>query len=129
MWSNLYWYYEIRGDHAYSQQLPAHLVLKVLKDTGVLLEKGGQSLCNIEDFPWISVTAVDSRDGNYGRSKDFNSRVVNLITVVGSKEDPVYKKKYVDLLIDIAEKLNWELIEEGGSDDGEDLVLRTVLHQ
>ncbi len=127
MWSSLYWYYEIRGSNTYSDQLPTDLVLKALGETGVLQPKGDQSFSNTENFPWISVTAINSTDGSYGRSEDFNSEVVTLIVVVGSKRDPSYGKRYVDLLIGIAEKLNWEVIEEDGGDDDEDLVLRAVI--
>ncbi|MCF6407220.1 hypothetical protein L3C95_30265 [Chitinophaga filiformis] len=127
MWSALYWYYELRGDSTYSHQLPTDLVLKVLEETGVLLKKGKQLFYNAEGFPWIDVSVINSVDGSYGHPKDFNSKVVTLIAVVGSKGDPAYESLYMDLLMGIAEKLNWELIEEGAGDDGEDIVLRSVL--
>jgi len=126
MWSPLYWYFELRSDDTYSRQLPTDLVLKVLEGTGVLLRKEKQLFYNVEGFPWIDVSAINSRNGCYGNFQDFNSELVNLIAVIGSKSDPSYESLYIDLLMGIAEKLNWELIKEGEGDDGEDLVLRNV---
>ena len=72
MWSNLYWYYEIRDNETYSQRLLTNDVLNVLENSGKLLYKGNQQFCNIENFPWISVIAVNSQNGNYGNTADFN---------------------------------------------------------
>lgn len=127
MWSPLYWYYEIRGNKIYSERLPTDDVLSVLKNTGKLQPVSNRQFCNIESFPWISVTAVNSNNGNYGNPADFNSEWVNLIVIVGSKSNPENEILYVSLLTEIAEKINWELILEEDDNDNEDVVLREKL--
>lgn len=124
MWSHLYWYYEIRGSETYSQRLSTNDVLKVLENTGKLHRRGNQEFCNIENFPWISVVAVNSHNGNYGRDADFNSQWVNLIAIVGSKSNPENEILYVSMLTEIAEKINWELILEEDDNNNENIVLR-----
>ncbi|WP_436491527.1 hypothetical protein [Chitinophaga sp. ARDCPP14] len=124
MWSHLYWYYEIRGNETYSQQLLTNDVLSVLENTGKLKAKGNQEFCNMEGLPWINVTAINSRNGSYGRAEDFNSEWVNLIAIIGSRSTPENETFYISLLTDIAEKINWELILEEDDNDNENVVLR-----
>lgn len=124
MWSHIYWYYEIRGDNTYSEKLLTNDVLAILKNTGQLRPTGNQQFCNIEAFPWISVIAVNSHNGNYGKSEDFNSEWVNLIAVTGSKSNPGNEVLYINMLTEIAEKINWELILEEDDNGNEDIVLR-----
>jgi hypothetical protein len=127
MWSHLYWYYEIRGNETYSQRLLTNDVLHVLDNTGKLQRIDNQRFSNIASFPWISVIAVNSHNGSYGRAEDFNSEWVNLIAIVASKSNPEDEPLYVNLLTEIAEKLNWELILEEDDDDNENIVLREKL--
>ena len=127
MWSHLYWYYEIRGNAAYGLQLPTHIVLKALEDTGVLEMKSSQTYCNKGGFPWISVIAVNSNNGSYGLPEHFNSEQVNLIAVVGSKSAPENEQFYIKLLTGIAGKINWEFILEGDDDGNENVVLRAIV--
>ncbi|MCF6403116.1 hypothetical protein L3C95_09540 [Chitinophaga filiformis] len=44
-----------------------------MEETGVLLKKKKQMFCNVEGFPWIDVSAIDSKNGCYGKAEDFNS--------------------------------------------------------
>ena len=125
MWSHLYWYYEIRGNNTYSEKLLTSDVLNVLENTGKLRSTGNQQFCNIDPFPWISVTAVNSDNGNYGSAADFNSEWVNLIVIVGSKSNPENENLYVSMLTEIAEKINWELILEEDDDGNANIVLYT----
>ncbi|WP_343743880.1 hypothetical protein [Chitinophaga sp.] len=120
----MYWYYELRADNTYSQKMLTSDVLSVLGAMGELRRIGNQQFTNMEGFPWMTVAAVNSSNGNYGREEDFNSEWVTLIAVVGSQADPENEAFYVDLLTRIAEKLNWELILEVGSDGNTDVVLR-----
>ncbi|NML42011.1 hypothetical protein HHL17_32800 [Chitinophaga sp. G-6-1-13] len=129
MWSPLYWYYEIRSDRSYSQRILTGDVLNVLNNTGELQRIDKQEFGNIERFPWISVVAVNSNNGNYATYAGYKSRWINLIAVVGSKSDPRNETLYVSLLARIAEKLNWELILEEDEDGNEDVVLREKLLQ
>jgi hypothetical protein len=124
MSSNLYLYYEIRGNETYSQRLLTNDVLNVLDNTEKLQRTGNQLFCNIQGFPWISIIAVNSSNGNYGRDADFKSEWVNLIAVVGSKSDPENEILYVNMLTEIAEKINWELILKEDDNDNENVVLR-----
>ncbi|TWF42917.1 hypothetical protein FHW36_102679 [Chitinophaga polysaccharea] len=124
MWSYLYWYYEIRGNATYNQKILTSEVLNVLENTGKLCRTAHQQFSNLENFPWINIVAVHSKDGNYGRDEDFNSEWVNLIAVVGSKSNPENEALYVTLLTQIAENIHWELILAGGDDHNENIVLR-----
>lgn len=124
MWSPLYWYYEIRGDNTYRQRLLTSDVINILNTMGELRQVDNQRFSNTAGFPWITVSVINSSNGNYGREEDFNSEWVTLIAVVGSKSAPQNEALYVKLLTEIAEKLNWELILEEDEDGNEDVVLR-----
>ncbi|HEY9260539.1 hypothetical protein [Chitinophaga sp.] len=124
MWSHLYWYYEIRANGTYSERLLTKEVLTILGNTGKLRPIGNQQFCNIENAPWMSVIAVNSHNGTYGRDQDFNSEWVNLIAIVGSKSNPENERFYVSMLTDIAEKINWELILEEDDNENENIILR-----
>ena len=78
-------------------------------------------------FPWISVVAVNSHHGNYGKDEDFNSEWVNLIAIVGSKSDPENEILYVNMLTEVAEKINWGLILEEDDNENKNIVLRAKL--
>lgn len=99
-------------------------VLNILDNTGKLQRTGNQQFSNIESYPWISIVAVNSDNGSYGRDEHFNSEWVNLIAVVGSKSNPENEILYVNMLTEIAEKINWELILEEDDDNNENVVLR-----
>ncbi|MBO9732481.1 MAG: hypothetical protein J7623_27815 [Chitinophaga sp.] len=123
MWSNLYLYYEIRGSSDYSQQLHTDMVLKVLENTGVLVKVAPRQFCNIDTFPWMNITAIYTKDGNYGRPESFNSKWVTMLAITASKSDPELEAVYVQLLSDIAAKLHWELILEMDDEGNEDVIL------
>ncbi|SEW53187.1 hypothetical protein SAMN04488122_5367 [Chitinophaga arvensicola] len=123
MWSPFYWYYEIRGNETYSQRLLTNDVLEVLENTGKLQRRGNQQFCNIDDFPWIDIVVVNSDNGNYGSLEDLNSEWVNLIAIAGSKSNPGNEILYINLLTEIAQKINWELISEADDDGNENIVL------
>jgi hypothetical protein len=123
MWDPLTWYYDIRSDAEYSRELPTDVIIKVLKNTGVLKRTAPQSFTNKDDFPWLDITAIKSNNGNYGHKEDFNSQYCNLIAVVASKSNPDDEAKYVELLTKVANELNWELILEQDDDGNEDIIL------
>lgn len=126
MWSNLYWYYEVRGNATYSRTLPTTIVLEVLENTRMLKKRRGQTFSNEDGYPWMDIVVVNSDSGNYGRKEHFNSETVNLIAVVGSRQAPENEEFYIGLLSSIAEQLNWEFILECDDDGNENVVLRAI---
>ncbi|SFD57373.1 hypothetical protein SAMN05518672_102464 [Chitinophaga sp. CF118] len=74
MWSNLYWYYEIRADENYSKELSTDKIIRILENTGLLKRTTPQTFTNKDSFPWIDVCCVNSDNGNYGRPEHFNSK-------------------------------------------------------
>jgi hypothetical protein len=126
MWSTLYWYYEVRGDATYTRSLPTATVLRVLESTGALKKKERQTFVNKDDYPWMEIVVVDSDNGNFGSKKHFNSKTVNLISVVASRRTPENEAFYVAFFSGIAEQLNWEFILESDDDGNEDVVLRAI---
>jgi hypothetical protein len=79
---------------------------------------------NAIGYPWISLSLVKSRKGNYSVSSETWNREFNMIPVVCSKSDngkvPVAQ---VDVLIRIARILNWELIDEETDESDEKVIL------
>jgi hypothetical protein len=126
MWSNLYFYYEIRGNAVYTRCLPTDTVLKVLENTQVLKKSSKQTFLNEDGYPWMDIVVVDSNNGNFGREEHFDSETVNLIAVVGSRQLPDNEKFYMEFLTGIAELLNWEFILECDDEGNEDVLLRAI---
>lgn len=122
MWSNLYWYYELRGNEARSHYLPARTIFEAFEDTGVLEKKQSQVYSNKEGTPWIHVIAINSASG----PRQYDNETINIIHVIGSKQEPDNERFYIDLLSGIAEKINWEFILEEDDDGNEDVVLRAI---
>lgn len=123
MWSNLYWYYEIRKDASYGESLPTERVLAVLEATGALTRKDKQTFTHKAPFPWVELLAVNSDMGNFGSSHHFNSETVNLVSIVGSRYNPENEQHYIAVFSAVARELGWEFILESDDDGNEDVVL------
>jgi len=123
MWSTFYLYYNIRSDNGHSKHLSTKTIIKVLENTGVLKNTGPQKFVNKETFPWIEICCVNAINGNYSFNNNDSTELCNLISVVASKRNPAELNKYVRLLTQVAEYLNWELSLEEDDDGNEDVIL------
>lgn len=111
MWGHSY--YEIRGDETYSKQLLTSLIIQVLENAGSLKRKGSQEFENADSFPPLTLTAINSDKGNFGRPEQFNSKFCNMIDIITYEiNDEVAQARYMDLFTKIAKELNWELIDD-----------------
>ena len=86
-------------------------------------KKNKQTFESIAPFPWVDLVAVNSNMGNFGSDASINSKTVNLIAIVGSKQYPENEQHYIDVFTEVAQKLNWELILEADDECNEDIVL------
>jgi hypothetical protein len=121
MWSDRYWYYEIRGNASYSELRATEELMTIIDEQGVLQRKGSHDLVNKGDEPFISIRCVKCDTiGNYGAENEHIN--TNLIVVVTSKVSGT-PPPYLELLGTIARRLNWELILEMDDDENEDVVL------
>jgi hypothetical protein len=118
MWSHLYGYYEIRGAVDYSIVADTESMLAILDGFSELKRTGLISYENAIGYPWISLSLVKSRKGNYSVSSETWDREFNMIPIVCSKsENGKVPVAQVELLVRIAEILNWELIDEEDEND------------
>lgn len=123
MWSPLYRYYEIRSDAQYLQEVLSVEIGKIFEGTGHLLRTGNQTFTNAEGFPWIEIVYVKSNKGNFGVDARYTSKFSNLIAVVTSRYREEDEKRYLDVLLQIAKKLGWELVLEEDDEGNEDVVI------
>jgi hypothetical protein len=123
MWSNQYWYYNIRSDEIYSDSLSSNKVVGLLENIDILKKKGPQVFINSESFPWIKITCVCSNNGSFAHDDSDKTDRINLITIVASKQHPENEQKYIELLKAIADKLKWELVIEEDDDGDQDIKL------
>lgn len=123
MWSPLYRYYDIRSDAEYLQELPSDEIGKILEDTGLLFRTGNQTFTNAEGFPWIQIIYAESDKGDFGVDTRYTSTFSNLIAVVTSRYRQEDEKRYLDILLQIAKKLGWELVLDEDDEGNEDVVI------
>jgi hypothetical protein len=126
MWSPLYWYYNIRGDADYLREVPSVEIDKILENTGVLVRTGKQMFSNTDQFPWIEIIYAKSNQGNFSVTPSYTSQFSNLIAVVASRREPENERKYLAFLLQIAERLDWELVLEQDDEENEDIIIKAV---
>jgi hypothetical protein len=124
MWSHLYGYYEIRGSENYDICDDTEDMRTILDSFHELKRIGLISYENAIGYPWISLSLVKSNKGNYSISSETWNVEFNMIPVVCSKSgNGKVPMSQINLLIRIAEILNWELIEEETDEIDEDIIL------
>jgi len=120
MYSPYYYYFEIRGNDDYSAYTDTEPLVKYLTNELQLDRTSEDSFDNGKNDPWIKLSLVCADSHGSYSTKRILPKSINLVTIVGSEESG-NRDKYVAILTTIAEKLNWDLIEERG-DDGDDVV-------
>ncbi len=120
MWSNQYLYYNIYSDNSFSEEKETKEITNILLQTNCLKQVDHQTFSNTETFPWISIVFFKTTNGNYASSnKTFEK--ANLITIVCSKN--ANKEIYTNLLLQIADKLHWNLVLEEDDLGNEDIII------
>ena len=123
MWSNLYWYFNIRSDRSLSGYLPSSVIVTLLKKQNEIKQTGPQSFTNNADFPWIEISCVDSKNGSYTHNYGDSTEKSNLIVVAASRRNSNDYERYTRLLTGVANKLDWELTLEEDDNGNEDIVI------
>jgi hypothetical protein len=124
MYGAFYFYFEIRSDASYSKSVDGHVLKSFLSGLDALSPKGDDTYVAANGAPWLSMglRCADS-GGNYASSGTC-PEVVSLISVVGSNRDASAARHfYVDLMVEIAAFLRWEVVEEEDEDGNEDVVV------
>ena len=129
MYSPFYFYFQLRYDNKLSESKLVENIKGWLKEFKELQEKKKVSYENSDSFPWIDLTLLNANFYD-SRIKDNSIGQCNLIAVVGSKNlqhptETIESRylQYVNLLKEIADLLNWELIDEETEDGIEDYVV------
>ncbi len=123
MWSPDYKYYQIRKDHKRSEWVSTERVAAMInglcdfEKEGILIYKTKKNL------PWISVTLIDSKDGNYAIGADTNFEKINLIEVITSRKPETNEGWYLAFMRYVAAELNWRVILESNGEEGEELLI------
>lgn len=126
MWSNYYWYFQIRGNSNFSVRIPTTKVISILESKKYLQRDGVQSFKNIGSLPWIQICCVFTEDGSFGRPESLENEWCTMIDILGSKNFPDSLEYYSKVLSDIADDLDWELVLECDDDENENVVLRAI---
>jgi hypothetical protein len=121
MWSNEYFYFEIRFNQTYSHTINSTKLLAFLINEIHLVSDGTDSLIGNPKQPWMNLTIIKaSKDGSF-TSQNKCPEKVNLISIIGSKSNDFCK--YEEILIKISQWLKWELIEEEDDDGNENVII------
>jgi hypothetical protein len=120
MWSNQYWYFTIQKDRFIYEDLEIDFVQDILLKTAYFSQVSAQNYENAAGFPWLVATILHSEQGNFSLTSLVPPKV-NLVSITGSKGNAENLEKYIEMLLPIANKLNWRFfIEE--DDEGNEYV-------
>jgi|GEM_PF-1039722 len=125
MWSDKYNYYNIQSDLFFTKKIETKTVCDVLLKTNCFKQKNHQTFSNVENFPWVDIVLVETKDGNFAAS-DKEIQFVTLIAIVCSKEQHIDQNVYVKIFSEIAESLNWKLFLETDDDGRENVEIRST---
>ncbi len=123
MWSDRYNYYNIQSDAGYTKKVERETLLQILLKSGHFLQKDHQTLVNAENFPWLEMVLVETKDGSFATSEKKLPHV-NLIAVVCTKLATIDQGVYLKAFLKIAEELNWKLYLEEDDEGNENIEIR-----
>lgn len=126
MWSDRYNYYNIKSDREHTIKIETETVMNVLLQTGNFVQKNHQTLINAKHFPWVDITLVQARDGNFASSTK-KTDFINLIAIVCAKGKNIDQQLYIKTFLKVAEKLNWKLYMEADDEGNENIVINHIL--
>ena len=123
MWSHQYIYYNIQSDKFFSQSKKIEDVISILLRTNYFKQKNHQSFCNSDNFPWVDMILVETKDGKFA-SSDQKKSFVNLIAIVCLKAEEIDQSIYINEFLEIADKLNWKLFLEEDDDGNQNVEIK-----
>ena len=123
MWSDRYNYYNIQSDESYTEKVETEIILQLFLKSGHFLRKDHQTLVNAENFPWLEIVLVETKDGSFFTSEK-KLPYINLIAVVCAKSPNIDQQIYLKTFLEIAEELNWKLYLEEDDEGNENIEIR-----
>ena len=120
MWSEKYNYYNIQSDQSYTQKVEIKLICNILLNTNCFKQKDHQTFSNADNFPWLDMVLVETKDGNFA-SSDNEIKFISLIAIVCSKGQNTDQTVYVNIFSKIAKTLNWKLYLESDDNENENI--------
>lgn len=123
MWSDRYNYYNIQSDESYTEKVETEIVLQLFLKSGHFLRKDHQTLVNADNFPWVEIVLVETKDGSFFTSEK-KLACINLIAVVCAKSPNIDQQVYLKTFLEIAEELNWKLYLEEDDEGNENVEIR-----
>ena len=121
MWSPYYKYYQIRKDENRSVKLDTKYVKSIIENIGHFENDGTLIYRSNKTSPWMTITLIQSNDGNYSIGKRTNYKNINLIEVITSTRPETNESWYLEILKRIGNELKWEITIE--NEDGIENVL------
>lgn len=126
MWSDRYNYYNIKSDREHAIKIEADSIMNVLLQTGNFVQINHQTLSNADHFPWVDITLVETKDGNFASSTK-KTDFTNLIAIVCAKGKNIDQQLYIKTFLKVAEKLNWRLYLEADDKGNENIEISHIL--
>lgn len=110
MWSPYHYLFIIRKDKLYSTANNTSELKTILNSFEEITSTGNLTYRNKKQYPSISILIVKSVQGNFSIKDEHTTfSQINHIEVETSKND-TQKESYLKFMINLASKLNWELI-------------------
>lgn len=122
MWSPYYKYYQIIKDKNRSEKIEIEKAKSILSSVEFLEQDGLLIYKNQSGFPWITITLIETDDGNYSVNDTTRFENINLLEVITSRRPETNEQWYLEILKNLANQLRWQLILEE-DDDGKENVL------
>jgi len=126
MWSPYYKYYQIRKDENRSEKLDTKYVKSIIENIGHFQNSGILIYESKKEIPWMTITLIQSNDGNYAIHKTTNFEKINLIEVITSRRPETNEKWYLGIIRKIARELNWVIILEEDDDENENILITSI---
>lgn len=123
MWSPYYKYYQIKKDKSRSEKVDTKHVKSIIENIGHFENDGILIYKSNKISPWMTITLIQTDDGNYSIHNTTNFKKINLIEVITSRRPETNENWYLEILKNIANKLKWEITLEEYDDDNENVLI------
>lgn len=124
MWSSFYQYYQIRKDKRRSQLVDTKKVRAIITSFSSFTAKGNLIFHSDTDKPWMTITLVQTKDGNYAVNELADYKEINLIEVITSRKSTDNEAWYLSILKTIATELEWQIILEEDDEGNEEIHIK-----
>jgi len=123
MWSPYYNYYQIRKDENRSEKIEIKKVQSIVSSIQHLEKIGPLSYKSQNNVPWMTITIIETEDGNYSVNETTMFENINLIEVITSRRPGDNEKWYLSILKQLANALKWEVILEQDDEGNENVLI------